>query len=92
MRYFVMASQALLTTSRRKMSLSEYSQRLITGMIFSASIETLPLTLLWQHYLIIWKHYLHSYLPASPLGQPRVFFLSLMAADAALRFLPQGVL
>ncbi len=34
MRYFVIASQPLLTTSRRKMSLSEYSQRLMTGIIF----------------------------------------------------------
>ena len=45
MRYFVIASQPLLTTSRRKMSLSEYSQRLMTGIIFWASIDTEPFSI-----------------------------------------------
>ena len=41
-RNLVIASQALLTASRRKISLSEYSHRLITGIIFCASIDTEP--------------------------------------------------
>ena len=42
MRNLVIASQALLTASRRNISLSEYSQRLMTGIIFWASIDTEP--------------------------------------------------
>ena len=42
MRIFVIASHALLTISRTKMSLSEYSHFLITGMMFCAWIDTLP--------------------------------------------------
>ena len=42
-RYFFTASQALDTISRTNISLSEYSHCLMTGMIFSALIETVPL-------------------------------------------------
>ena len=42
MRNLVIASHALDTASRRKISLSEYSQRLITGIIFCASMDTDP--------------------------------------------------
>ena len=42
MRSLVMASQPLETTSRMKMSLSEYSHFLMIGMIFCASIDTFP--------------------------------------------------
>ena len=38
----VTASQPLATSSRMKISLSEYSQRLITGMMFCAWMEILP--------------------------------------------------
>ena len=41
-RYLRMASQPLATSSRMKMSLSEYSHCLMTGMMFSACIETVP--------------------------------------------------
>ena len=41
-RNLVIASHAFDTVSRRKISLSEYSHFLITGMIFCASIETEP--------------------------------------------------
>ncbi len=42
-RSFLMASQALEIISRTNMSLSEYSHCLMTGMMFSALIETVPL-------------------------------------------------
>ena len=44
----LIASQPLDTSSRTKMSLSEYSHCLMTGMMFSALMDTVPFPNMWD--------------------------------------------